>query len=320
MHRPSSIRPVTSSLPEILDRGYTILPFLDAREVAALKAIHDTTQPEVPRDLYNSAFASPEERRRTLERIMEVVEPKARELMPGYRTFMASFVTKRPRTTHGRMGMHQDYSFVDHETHLGLNLWAPLCDVDERNGCMRMGAYTQRFGHISAMPPNPGPYAPLYRDVEAHWLSSVPMSAGDACVFDTRVLHATEENRTDSERVALFMNFVPANAPTKLYLWNTEFPKRLELYHIDAEWMLRTKPNTYPDEASRQAATFVEFVDYDPPAWTREKLEATIPRPAPEAGPVEASAQATTAPSSTDAAPPKREPSIWRRLLGGSRN
>jgi hypothetical protein len=173
--------------------------------------------------------------------------------------------------------LHQDYSLIDHKEHLGVNVWIPLCDVDHRNGCMRMAAYSHLFDHISAMPPNPGAWQGLYSELEARYLTSEPMAAGMACVFDTRLLHATEENATSDNRVAAVLSMVPVSATPRLHFWNAEVPKQLEVYHIDTEFAWNMTPNTYPDEKAREGATFVKTMDYDPVPWTLEELRARIP-------------------------------------------
>ncbi len=58
--------------------------------------------------------------------------------MPGYQLVIASFVTKKAQSTRGRLALHQDYSLIDHKEHLGVNVWIPLSDVDDRNGNLRM--------------------------------------------------------------------------------------------------------------------------------------------------------------------------------------
>jgi ectoine hydroxylase-related dioxygenase (phytanoyl-CoA dioxygenase family) len=140
-----------------------------------------------------------------------------------------------------------------------------------------MVAYSHRFSHTSAMPPNPGAFSGLYVELEKRYLTSEPMAAGMACVFDTRVLHATDENLTSENRVAAVLSLVPAAAMPRLHFWNADSPKRLEVYHIDTEFAWNMTPNTYPDEKAREGAKFVEMIDYDPAPWTLAELRERIP-------------------------------------------
>jgi len=280
--------------PNLMDRGYTIEPFLDASDIAALVKLHAETTPSVPADYYVSAFGTDKEtRRRIFEGITAIVEQKFKRLVPGYRIVMASFVTKKANGTKGQLPIHQDYSFVDHSKHLSLNIWAPLIDTDQRNGCLRNIDYSQRFNHISSGSPQPAPYDSVRPELTANYLTDTPMKAGSACLFDTRVLHATEINTTDTDRTAVFLNLVKEDVTPQLYLYNPEHKGKLEVYEIDSEFLLGMKPNTYPDEAGKEGAKFIGLVDYAPTPWTAAELEARIPRPqesAPKREPVRAAA------------------------------
>jgi ectoine hydroxylase-related dioxygenase (phytanoyl-CoA dioxygenase family) len=267
-------------------KGYTLQPFLDAADVEALHRLHRETLPAATSEYYVTAFSKDvASKRRIRDGILQVVAGKLAQLAPGYRILNASFVTKKAGSTRGRLALHQDYSLVDHERDLGLNVWIPLCDVDARNGCMRMVDASSRFHHISATPPNPSPYDDLRAELEAHYLTDVPMPAGSAVLFDTRILHATEENRTDADRVAVFLNLVPAHATPRLHFWNPEDPGRLEIYEVDSEFMVNLPPNRYLAVEEKAAARFLGFMDYAPAKWSKAQLEAAFPRAAVASSP-----------------------------------
>jgi hypothetical protein len=262
------------ALPE---KGYTIAPLLDEADIEALSALHAKTTPNVPMDYYVSAFGSDFEVRRTIfEGIVSIVEGKVEKLVPGYRILMASFVTKKANGIRGILPIHQDYSLVDHDRHVGINIWAPLVDTHELNGQLRNIDFSPRSLHISACPPNPAPSDPVCSELEAHYLSDTPMTRGNACVFDTRVLHTTEPNRTDSDRTAIILNLVPNDAVPRMYFYKPENSRQLEIYKVNAEFLLHLKPNSYPEESVLRLATFVGMVEYDPKPWTLADLESTL--------------------------------------------
>ena len=264
---------------EILGRGYTIVPLLDERDIAALLKLHKETLPAGADEYYVSAFSSDIAAKHHINNgIQEIVGAKFAKGVPGYNILTATFVTKKAGSTRGRLGLHQDYSLVDHETAVGMNIWIPLCDVDTTNGCMRMVDYSQRFHHISATPPNPSPYRALGPEIEANYLTDVPMMAGTGVLFDTRILHATEENRTSRDRVSVLMNLHPEDVTPRLHFWNKSMPDRLEIYEVDPAFMLTLPPNRYLEDSEKSAATFIGFKDYTPRQWGRAELEANIPR------------------------------------------
>ncbi len=264
---------------DILGRGYTLVPFFDAADVAALRQLHRETLPSGTSEYYVTAFSTDiASKRHIFESIRAIAEPKMAMLAPGYRILNASFVTKKAGSTRGRLALHQDYSLVDHEQNLGLNVWIPLCDVDTSNGCMRMVDFSREFHHISATPPNPSPYDPLRPELEANYLTDVPMACGTAVLFDTRVLHATEENRTTQDRVAVFLNLYPESVAPRLHFWNPKEPNRLEIFEVDSEFMIALPPNRYLETEEKTAAKFLGYMDYTPRPWAQEELEAKLPK------------------------------------------
>lgn len=88
------------------------------------------------------------------------------------------------------------------------------------------------------------------------------MKAGEACFFDTGVLHETEENITDSERVAVFLNLIPSCSTPKLYQWNPSRPHELELYEVTIETINNLKPNFYMDNIREFGARLIGSFEY----------------------------------------------------------
>jgi len=266
-------------LPE---KGYIIEPFLDVSEIEALKLLYAETTPAVPSDFYHSALgANVETKCRIFEGVAAIVKDKVSRLAPGHCLVFASFVTKKAGSTRGRLGIHQDNTFVNPDENIGINMWVPLSDVDRSNGCLRIIEYSQRFGHITATPTNPSPYNTFYSELESRYLRDLPMEAGSACVFDSRVLHATEENQTGRDRIALYLNLVPENVTLLSYVWNQEKPESLEVYKIDTEFLLNLPPGQPLEELLRTRGIFAGSICYTPAKWSLTDLEERLPIPKP---------------------------------------
>lgn len=240
-----------------------MLTLLDEREIRALLQLAAATVSDVPADYYPTAFSPDVDLKRRIHRgIQQVLEARLRALLPDFRPIMHSFVAKRAKSTRGRLGLHQDYTLADPGEHASVNIWCPLIDVDQRNGCMKVVPGSQAFNHISATPPNPAPYDSVRDILENECMVEVPMSAGSALVFDTRVLHATEENLTQRLRFAVLCNLVPKAAVPRLYLWDNDKADKLQPLAIDTEVLLRLVPNTYPDDPESLGARFLDEIDY----------------------------------------------------------
>jgi hypothetical protein len=271
---------VEAKILEMPGRGYTIQPFLDGPEIEALKQLCRETTPDVPSDFYISAFGNdPTVKRRIFEDIRHVVQHKIKVLAPGYRILLASFAIKKAKSLHGTLCLHADYSLVDHARHIGLNLWCPLLDVHNRNGCLCVVEGSQVLGQIGSTPPAPSPYHGVLSQLESKYQIEVPMTAGSAFLFDSRLLHATGENFTNSVRISLQLSLVPENVNARIYQWDARQPRKLEAYEVDTEFLLRATPHQYIEHPEQKGAKFLGFVDYNRPDLTFADLERMLPRP-----------------------------------------
>jgi ectoine hydroxylase-related dioxygenase (phytanoyl-CoA dioxygenase family) len=209
--------------------------------------------------------------------VVALVGDKVQRLLPDYRILMSHLVTKRAKSQKGTLGLHQDYSFGDHDRSLPLNIWAPLCDVDADNACLRVIAGSPALGHIGAIPPNPSPYDRYRAELSTDFMVELPMRGGDACVFDPRLLHSTGENQTEHDRTALFLNLVPRDEPPLIHVWNREDPFALAVYEITSDILMRLRPNQYPEHLERDGARFVRSIPYRFEETTREAIERLRP-------------------------------------------
>ncbi len=265
---------------DLPQRGYTVQPFLDGPEIEALKHLYRDTTPDVPSDFYISAFGNDSAvKRRIFEGISHVVQHKIKLVASGYRILLASFAIKKAKSRHGTLGLHADYSLVDHARHLGLNLWCPLLDVHNRNGCLCVVEGSQVLGQIGSTPPAPSPFQGVLSQLESKYQIEVPMTAGSAFLFDSRLLHATGENFTDSVRISLQLSLVPENVNARLYQWDARQPQKLEVYEVDTEFLLRAAPHQYIEHPEQKGAKFLGFVDYNLPNLTASDLERMLPHP-----------------------------------------
>ncbi len=78
------------------------------------------------------------------------------------------------------------------------------------------------------------------------------MKAGEACVFDTRLLHASEENRSNVNRVAAFFCLIPKDRPIQLFFRNAETAHQVDLFQVDDEFLLHFDPLHYLETSQRE--------------------------------------------------------------------
>lgn len=156
------------------------------------------------------------------------------------------FVVKAPTTMH--VVPHQDPTLVAEPRFRSLNIWLPLQDVGRENGCLWVLPNSQYDGP-SARPANGYAYPSFYGQIpEAEvWEAMVPieMAAGEALIYDHRLLHGSKGNHGTQDRIAVVSALRAPDAELRFYLAGQEAGR-----HVISEYVM----------AEGDYFTFVDFV------------------------------------------------------------
>ena len=182
------------------------------------------------RDLPQVIFPSKYQPRFLETRLFSTASTVATQLLGENAEFFFDHAIFKPARHGAPTPWHQDEAYHDPAfEHQTLDIWVPLQDVDERNGCMHFVPGSHRS---EITPHQPVGGDPLIRALEAvgfdpdqHEIVSCPLAAGGATVHDFRTLHYTPPNRSDRPRRAYIMAFALPKVPRKV---RRRFPWREE--------------------------------------------------------------------------------------------
>ena len=115
---------------------------------------------------------------------------------------------------------HQDPTLVDEVRGRSMNIWVPLQDVSTENGCLWMLPNSQ--DEVPMVRPGNGYDHPGYYDrvpKGAIWgaMTPIEMSAGEALVYDHRMLHGSKGNSSLTDRVAIVSGLCDRDAQLRFY-------------------------------------------------------------------------------------------------------
>ena len=133
------------------------------------------------------------------QKLMKALQPKSDLFFQDYQTFTASYVIKEP----GKQNIvppHQDWTFVDESQFCSATVWTPLVDVTEENGALAVIKGSHRlFNHFRSSP-SPQSKSPLSDHIFTlfPYTQVIEMKAGEALVFDNRLIHASPPNLSDT--------------------------------------------------------------------------------------------------------------------------
>ncbi len=249
--------------------GYAVVPLLDAGEVAGLQTAWERLHPSSAAGFHATLFSRDVDYKRGADRaIRAIATPRLAAHLAGFRPLLGNFVAKLPGAE-GAMTLHQDWTFVDERRFFSLNCWCPLIDVDAGNGALHVWPGSHRLLETWRGTRLPPPTAGLEVPIER--LRCLRMRAGEACIYDHRLLHASPPNRRESARVAFALTLVP-EAARPIHAYRSPLDGAVELYAIDESFF---ESFTYGDRELPPGLELLERLP-DPalPRFTLERLEA----------------------------------------------
>ncbi|MFN8321361.1 MAG: phytanoyl-CoA dioxygenase family protein [Chitinophagales bacterium] len=213
----------------IHEQGYAIVPFLNVEEVKGLAEFFYANHAQLPDGMYASSHAPDfafrkkmnEEIKRVCKRAVEVTFQNA---TPLGATFMV-----KSKGENGSLHPHQDWSIVDEDEFNSYNIWLPLVDVSEKNGTLLILPNSHSMlSNIRGLN-IPSSFEKVEKEVW-QYLVPVNMQAGEALVYDHRLLHASGLNETNKPRLVIVYGLIPNSATMRYYFGKDGMIEEYECY------------------------------------------------------------------------------------------
>jgi len=255
---------INSVLQEQLDEiGYVKLPVLSLDEVNDIKHYinQNTPLPEMTKHYGFTAavwMADGEIKNNLDAKIRSLVEPKLNELIEGFKALTYSAIGKGIGEN-SELGLHQDWSVVDEEKGYSLSMWIPLSDSNYNNGAIHFlkGSH-KTFPSIRC-----GSVSHEYGDAEKviKLMECVEVTAGNALLFNSRILHYTPNNYSNDLRFAVISCLVSSDAEIVQYYKISD--SKLEVYKMEDGFY--NKFDNFLEELDKQPKGIkIGEVDYVP--------------------------------------------------------
>ena len=249
---------------EFHERGYVISPLLDATEVDHLKSWCHTCAGASPTGFSTTNFsADPAFRKRFSEGIEKIIGPRLRNLLPGYTPHFSSLLAKSGGQEKGKVPLHLDWTMVDLKSHPAINVWCPLLDVNEQNGCLHAVVGSHRvLDYIWPINGSAPPYHGLRETLERDYLTRFPMKAGSVILFDSRLLHGSHENYSEETRLVVGSVLLPNGVPPRLYQRDPERPDKLQVFEVTDEHSIPLQASLRFSKHLPVGVRHLEEIDY----------------------------------------------------------
>lgn len=194
------------------ENGYVMLDLLTGSDVEHLLGFYAQVQ-EQHADQFTTSVLIDDAgvRRRIHAEVGGLLHERLLPILDRYRIAVGSYSVKQAGASFSKVGLHQDFTFVDERSQCGLSLWCPLMEVGLENGCLGVVRGSHPFND-NYRDPCFLPYHDLLELIESEYMSYLPMRAGQALVMDNRLFHGSPENRSERSRIVAAGVAVPCES------------------------------------------------------------------------------------------------------------
>jgi len=239
---------------EINKNGFAIIEFLTPEEIEQLKTEFDFFFPD--RSLFSGSFSSMsaldnEQRQNAHEDIQAIIQERLELFFKDFECPISLFYSRRPDGKH-KLDWHSDPAFNFNEHLVPIyGIWCPLQAVNQTCGGLKIIPKSHRL-----VPKLNLTYInwkwPLeeYRRLLDQYEKSFNLDAGQALIYDTRIVHSSNPNNCDFERDNIVMRVFPKNSNYFKFIRKNECLG--QIYTVQKDYFFTESAKNHslkPDEA-----------------------------------------------------------------------
>lgn len=228
----------TEQQKQFEEDGFLKISLLTEEDVASLKNIFKNYYPNPSADFYSSSYENDFIIKKEMsDAIGKIIVPNLDKTFIDYTWFGSAFLSKGngPRS---EMPMHQDWTIVDENQFIALNIWTPLQDTNDENGTLEVIKGSHKW-HSELRAPTLPFYYNGYQEKLKSKLISIPTKATEAIVLNQAVIHYSKANKTSDIRLAITTGVKSKDAPMIFHYWNKEEPNVIEQFKQEDDFLIR---------------------------------------------------------------------------------
>lgn len=224
---------------EIKSKGYAVVRLVEDGVVQELMDFYSTLDNTAKKGTHVTMFnPSYEYRKKVDNKIKELCAATAEGLMNGYRVLYTNFMVKEPGME-GNFPLHQDWTYVDENQFSSYAFWIPLSDVNDTNGALHVVNGSHRFITALRGPYVHEPFSGISETIKEKYSTPVNLRAGEALIWDHRLIHFSKPNNTNTPRIAFTLIMVPNTAPI-IHCFGVDRSEtgQIEVYNVDTDFFM----------------------------------------------------------------------------------
>lgn len=254
--------------------GFAVVSFLNEEQLAALKDLYHQTHniEERKGGMFYSVYSQDLEYRTHIHHQIEtIIDTALRAYIQDYKTIINSFIVKASGPE-SEFYVHQDTTGLDEWKYSPLSFWIPLTDITKDNGALCLMPQSQwLFSPYRSISFDP-PFQNIVSKVRGY-LEPIYMKAGQALIFDNRVIHNSLPNLSGHERVVVMSGVFPKNAEL-ITCFKAETDAPIELIAHEDDYLLKNMNFLIDCHKRPTSGTTLGFVQDTFPMMTETEFVA----------------------------------------------
>lgn len=256
--------------------GFVKIELLTVEDIVTLKKLFYEQMKEAPDVFFSSSYLDDYQKKKAVsEMIGKIVLPRLEQHFTEYSWFGSAFLSKGSGAS-TEMPMHQDWTIVDEQQFVALNIWTPLQDTNEQNGTLEVIPGSHAFHEALRAPTLPFYYKGFENKMK-QLLVPVHTKATEAVVLNQAVIHYSKPNMTPDDRLAITTGIKSKGAPMTFHYWNKEEPGQVEVFRQEDDFLLRWANFHEAIFKRPEFGTPIGKTDFQFPAASDEEVNALVP-------------------------------------------
>lgn len=193
-------------------QGYARFPLLNSGEVAKLLSQYQAGIADEKSGFHCTMFSPNESYRTSVDKLIkETVKRSLTDQIEGAHMLYANFMVKEADTG-SNFYVHQDWTYVDESKTSSWAIWVPLVDLTENNGALHVVPESHKMTNYFRGPGIADALEGLHDVIRNELGVPLYLKAGEAVVWNHRLVHYSPANLSSTSRVAATVILVPEEA------------------------------------------------------------------------------------------------------------
>lgn len=258
----------------IHEKGYAVVPFLSSSQLEEVHAFYKKEhhlKVENGGMFYSLYSKDLEYRKRIHHTLGNIFNPLLEARFVDYKNIVNTFITKLSGPE-SEFYTHQDTTALDEFKYSPLSIWIPLQDMTPENGALAVIEKSHWFFSPYRGVSFPFPYARINETLR-HYLTPLYIKAGEAVIFDSRLIHNSMPNLSGTDRLVALCGVFPKSAEF-LNCYKSKDPgSKIEVFKHDDKYILEHEGFYYDCHARPSSGEKIGEIEEDFPEMDAETFE-----------------------------------------------